>query len=246
MAVWDDALGGFNTVWSAKSHTETAQDTNVHPVVNTLTTASDAIGLTQLAGTAVPAVVNKLSPGLIPKCPQTPIIQAGLLAIAAMTLECGIGTPDSGDRFGKGKQELNTAAKILESAIPTQAWQGDAARAYTARGTKQQERCRLIATADSIIETTVQKQASQVTNTRKVLDACSVALGIMVAPAMAAYPFLPAGPAISMQIQIGAVAGTVPPALAALTKLSLDASTNMREIAKATQLYSEVAATARA
>lgn len=245
MAVWDDVLGGFNTVWSAKSHTEAARDNDVHPVVNTLTTASDAIGLTQLAGTAIPAAVNKFSPNLIPKCPQTPVIQAGLLAIAAMTLECGIGTPDSGDRFGNGNKEFGNVGAILKSATPTQQWEGSASKAYAAQDAKQQDRSQLMAQADSIIESVVKKQAGQVTNTRTVLDACSVALGIMVAPAMAAYPLVPAGPAISMSIQIGAVAGSMPIAMAAMTKMGVEAANNGLEVAKAAGIYRQVAATAR-
>ncbi len=246
MAVWDDVLGGINTVWSAKSHTEAAQDGNVNPVVNGITTASDGIGLTQLAGTVIPAVANKFSPNLIPKCPQTPIIQGGLLAIAGMTLECGIGTPDSGDRFGKGNQEFGKVGQILDSATPSQSWQGSASSAYAAQDAKQKERSQLMAQADTIVESVVSKQASQVTNTRTVLDACSVALGIMVAPAMAAAVVLPAGPAISIEIQIGAVAGTMPVALAAMTAMQVAAGMNRMEIAKATRIYSQVAAAARA
>ncbi|WP_139335033.1 EspA/EspE family type VII secretion system effector [Mycobacterium sp. GA-1841] len=245
MARLDDILGGINTVWSAKSHVETAQDTDVHPVTNVLTTASDAIGITQLAGTVGPAIANKFSPNLIPKCPQTPVIQGGLLAIAAMTLHCGIGTPDSGDRFGNGNKEFGNVGEILKSAMPSQHWQGSASNAYTAQDVKQQDRSQLMAQADSIIESVVKKQAGQVTNTRTVLDACSVALGIMVAPAMAAYPLVPAGPAISMSIQIGAVAGSVPIAMAAMTKLGIEAAMNGLEVAKATGMYNRVSTTAR-
>ncbi|MGV0740019.1 EspA/EspE family type VII secretion system effector [Mycobacterium syngnathidarum] len=245
MAAWDDILGGINTAWSAKSHVETAQDGNVHPVTNVLTTASDGIGLTQLAGTVIPAVANKFSPNLIPKCPQTPIIQSGLLAIAAMNLQCGIGTPDSGDRFANGNKELNTVGQILQSATPTQNWQGSASSAYATQDVKQLDRSQLMAEADRTMQAIVQKQAGQVTNTRSILDACSVALGIMVAPAMAAYPLVPAGPAISMSIQIGAVAGSVPIAMAAMTKMGVDAAMNGVEVAKATRIYNQVAATAR-
>lgn len=245
MAAWDDILGGINTVWSAKGHVETAQDGNVHPVTNVLTTASDGIGLTQLAGTVIPAVANKFSPNLIPKCPQTPVIQAGLLAIAGMNLLCGIGTPDSGDRFGKGNNELNTVGRILQSASPTQSWQGAASSAYAAQDVKQQDRSELMAKADRMLQEIVQKQASQVTNTRSMLDACSVALGIMVAPAMAAYPIPVVGPEISMAIQIGAVAGSLPIAQASMLKMTSDAMTNSAQAASAARIYNEVAATAR-
>jgi hypothetical protein len=239
VAVWDDVLGGINTVWSAKSHVEAAQDGNVDPVVNGITTASDGIGLTQLAAT----VANKAAPSLIPKCPQTPIIQAGLLAIAAMNLECGIGTPDSGDRFGNGSKEFNTVGQILESAAPTQNWQGSASSAYAAQDVKQQDRSQLMAKADSMIAGIVQQQASQVTNARTMLDTCSVALGVMVAPAMAAYPIPVVGPEISMGIQIGAVAGSMPIAMATMAKLATAAAKNGLEVAKATRIYNQVAAT---
>lgn len=223
-----DFAGDFNTLWSAKSHAESAADGNGNAVTNTLSLGSDAIGIASMA----------------PKCPETPVIQAGLLALAAMNLTCGIGTPDSGDRFGNGNKEFSTVGQILKSATPTQNWQGSASTAYAAQDVKQQDRSQLMAKADSIIESVVKKQAGQVANTRSLLDACSVALGIMVAPAVAAYAIPVVGPELSMAIQIGAVAGSLPIAQTRMMKMTTDAAMNGIEVAKAARMYNQVSATA--
>ena len=225
-----DVIGDINTLWSAKSHVESTADGNGHPVSNTMALASDTLGVAQM---------------LIPRAAPTPVISAGLLAVAAMNLQCGIGAPDSGDRFANGNNEFNTLGQMLESAVPKDQWQGGASNAYAAQDSRQQERSDLMAKADSTIAAAVQKQAQQVTNTRTILDACSVAMGLMIAPAMAAYPLVPAGPAISMSIQIGAVAGSLPIAQASMVKMGVDAMMNASQITQAANLYKQAAATAR-
>ncbi|MUL82001.1 MULTISPECIES: EspA/EspE family type VII secretion system effector [unclassified Mycolicibacterium] len=212
-------LGNANTVLSTSSHNDAGDKLGL---------GSDAIGIVQM---------------FLKNSYATPIISAGLLAIQGMTLTCGIGNPDSGDRFGRGSEQLGDVGQTLESATPTDNWQGDASRAYTTQDSKQQERARTIAEADKKIEAVISKQADQVNQARSFLGTCATVLGYAILPAMAAKAF-PATAPFAIAIEVGAVAGAVPPSAARMTVMSANAATNAVEIGQAMGQYAKVAASA--
>ncbi|OBG89321.1 hypothetical protein A5733_00130 [Mycobacterium sp. NS-7484] len=173
----------------------------------------------------------------------TPIISAGLLAIQGMTMTCGIGTPDSGDRFGQGAAQLGDVDQTLESAKPTSGWQGGASQAYTGQDAKQQERARMIAEADKEMEAVISKQAGQIDQTRSFLGTCATVLGYAILPAMAAKAF-PATAPYAIAIEVGAVAGSVPLAAGQTSMMNANSMANAVEIGQAMGKYAKVAASA--
>ncbi|MDH6198207.1 uncharacterized protein YukE [Mycobacterium frederiksbergense] len=212
-------LGNANTIWSTKSHDDAG---------DTLGLGSDAIGIVQM---------------FLNKSYATPIISAGLLAIQGMSMTCGIGNPDSGDRFGRGSEQLGDVGKTLESATPTDSWQGDASSAYTTQDSKQQERARTIAETDKKIEAVISKQADQVNQARSFLGTCATVLGYAILPAMAAKAF-PATAPFAIAIEVGAVAGSVPLAAGQMSMMTANSVANAAEIGQATGQYAKVAASA--
>lgn len=213
-------LGNANTLWSTKSHADAGDKLGL---------GSDAIGIVQM---------------FLRKSFATPIINAGLLGIQGMTLTCGIGNPDTGDRFGQGAEQLGRVNDTLESAKPTSGWQGGASQAYTGQDAKQQERARAIAEADKKLEAVISKQASQIDQTRSFLGTCATVLGYAILPAMIAKVSGPHGPAVATAIEVGAVAGSVPLAAGQMTKMTANSMANAAEISQTMGQYAKVAASA--
>ncbi|MDV3129515.1 hypothetical protein M1247_31735 [Mycobacterium sp. 21AC1] len=221
-----DKLGKANTVWSAKSNDDGRKNNaNPNQTLDAVGVGADAIGTVQM---------------LLPRALGTPIISAGLLAIQGMTLTCGVGDPDSGDRFGQGAAQFSEVGQTLESAIPGDSWQGSASQAYAAQDSKQQDRARAIQEADMAVEAVVHDQAKQVNQTRTFLDVAATVLGYAVVPAMIARAFGPPGVAIAIGIEIGAVAGSVPPSAAAMGVMSANSTMNAAKIAQAMNKYTKV------
>ncbi|WP_082963641.1 EspA/EspE family type VII secretion system effector [Mycolicibacterium peregrinum] len=213
-------LGDANTLWSTKSHDDAGDNLGL---------GSDAIGIVQM---------------FLGKSFATPIINVGLLGIQGMTLTCGIGSPDTGDRFGQGAEQLGQVHDTLESAKPTSGWQGDASQAYTGQDAKQQDRARSIAEADKALEAIVRKQASQIDQTRSFLGTCATVLGYAILPAMIAKVSGPQGPAVALAIEVGAVAGSVPLAAGQMSAMSAKSAANAVEVGKVIGQYGKVAASA--
>ncbi|CQD10570.1 MULTISPECIES: EspA/EspE family type VII secretion system effector [Mycolicibacterium] len=213
-------LGNANTLWSTKSHYDAGDKIGL---------GSDAIGVVQM---------------FLKKSFATPIINVGLLGIQGMTLTCGVGNPDTGDRFGKGAEQLGQVHDTLESAKPAAGWQGDASQAYTGQDAKQQERARTIAEADKALEAIVGKQASQIDQTRSFLGTCATVLGYAILPAMIAKVSGPQGPAVALAIEIGAVAGSVPLAAGQMAVMSANSAANAVEVGQVIGKYAKVAASA--
>ncbi|QZH62439.1 hypothetical protein K1X22_12525 [Mycolicibacterium farcinogenes] len=213
-------LGNANTLWSTKSHYDAGDKLGL---------GSDAIGVVQM---------------FLKKSFATPIINVGLLGIQGMTLTCGVGNPDTGDRFGKGAEQLGQVHDTLESAKPAAGWQGDASQAYTGQDAKQQERARTIAEADKALEAIVGKQASQIDQTRSFLGTCATVLGYAILPAMIAKVSGPQGPAVALAIEIGAVAGSVPLAAGQMAVMSANSAANAVEVGQVIGKYAKVAASA--
>ncbi|MED5811113.1 EspA/EspE family type VII secretion system effector [Mycolicibacterium sp. 050232] len=213
-------LGDANTLWSTKSHDDAGDKLGL---------GSDAIAIVQM---------------FLGKSFATPIINVGLLGIQGMTLTCGIGSPDTGDRFGQGAEQLGQVHDTLESAKPTSGWQGGASQAYTGQDAKQQERARSIAEADKALEAIVSKQASQVDQTRSFLGTCATVLGYAILPAMIAKVSGPQGPAVALAIEMGAVAGSVPLAAGRMSMMNANAAANAVEVSQVIGKYTKVAASA--
>ncbi|BBX27906.1 EspA/EspE family type VII secretion system effector [Mycolicibacterium alvei] len=213
-------LGDANTLWSTKSHDEAGDKLGL---------GSDAIGIVQM---------------FLGKSFATPIINVGLLGIQGMTLTCGVGNPDTGDRFGQGAEQLGHVHDTLESAKPTSGWQGEASQAYTGQDAKQQDLARSLAEADKALEAIVSKQASQVDQTRSFLGTCATVLGYAILPAMIAKVSGPQGPAVALAIEVGAVAGSVPLAAGQMSMMSTNAAANAVEVGKVIGQYTKVAASA--
>lgn len=217
------ALGGPATAWSAYNHA-TADVPGAYKV---LSLATDGLGVAQL----------------FPKCPQTPIIQVGLLSIAGMSLQCGFGQPDKGDKFADGVGAFNQVGKTQEAAAPTEQWQGDASKAYNAQVARQSKRSETMARADSMMQEIIYDQAEQVAKARQLLDIYSVALSVMIVPAMVAAA-IPGGQPASVAIQVGAVAGSVPLAMGTMTAMGASAVANAAKVQQAISRYNEVTASA--
>ncbi|MBU9762730.1 hypothetical protein FR943_02530 [Mycobacterium sp. TNTM28] len=181
---------------------------------------------------------------MFPKCPQTPIIQLGLFAIAGMSLECGVGQPDTGSKFDEGRSAFNTVNQTQKSAAPTQQWQGSASQAYDKQVERQSKRSQTMAQADRTMQEVIQNQAEDIARTRQLLDIYSVALSVMIVPAMIAAA-IPGGQPASVAIQVGAVAGSVPLATGSMLAMGATAVANAAKIQQTVAKYNEVAATAQ-
>jgi len=213
-------VGALGTGWSIFNHA-TADAPGWYKGASL---ATDALGVAQM----------------FPKCPQTPIIQAGLLAISAMSLQCGLGTPDDGSRFGDGCGEFRKTDELQESAVPNEQWQGSASKAYDAQVVRQRERAQKLAQADEMMQEVIRSQAEQVSQTRQLLDIYSIALAAMIVPATIAM-YTPYGQPASVAIQAGAVAGTVPLATGSMLAMAALANANAAKVLQATAHYTEVA-----
>ncbi|MGV0836282.1 EspA/EspE family type VII secretion system effector [Mycolicibacterium thermoresistibile] len=178
---------------------------------------------------------------LIPAAYPTPVIAAGLQSILAMNVMTGLGrAPERGHRFSQGAQQFSAVSNKLATAFPTQ-WEGTGAQAYGQRNAAQQKRADAMAQIDASVQQIVDGQADQVQSTRKVLNASAAGLGYAIPLAMAAYAKPIVGPAISMKIQLAAVAIALPPCGVAMTALSATSAANAAKLAQAINQYKQVA-----
>jgi hypothetical protein len=175
----------------------------------------------------------------------TPIIGAALLAINGMQLTCGVGDPETGDRFTKGANGFTEISDGLTQAMPTGEWYGTGSEAYTAENEQQQERAAKMSKIDTEVQGIIANEADQIKNTRNVLDATATALTYMIPIAIVIGKIPPTGPANQMAFELGAVAGTMPVALGACSTMAALTSANAQKFARAASAYQEVAAGAK-
>jgi hypothetical protein len=171
---------------------------------------------------------------------ETPIIEAGLLALMGMSNACGFAEPDQGQGFGLGSDAFQKIEEALGSTGAPASWTGDASSAYSGQNDVQQGRAKALAAADRKIQHVLEREAGQVKATRDVLDHATTILSAAIIPAIAAYgiEFPPgAGVALSTEIQIAAVAATVPYATARFEELGYHAIDNADEIRQAAEAY---------
>jgi hypothetical protein len=182
---------------------------------------------------------------MFPGAPQTPIIDAGLKALTLMQLACGEGNPDNGDRFWDGGRRFNEIGKTLESASPTDDWEGSGSQAYTHQNTQQQDRATKMKDADVAVRNIVAVQSVQVIALKNFLDLESTVLSGFIIPAIVAMRIPYVGPALSIGIQTGAVLGTVGPSEIEMVMMARDAITNSQKLQQVIGQYNEVAAEAK-
>jgi uncharacterized protein YukE len=171
---------------------------------------------------------------------ETPIIEAGLLALMGMSNACGFAEPDQGQGFGQGSDAFGKINDALGKTGAPGSWTGDAAGAYSGQNDVQAKRAKSLAEADRAIQHVLEREAAQVKDTRETLDHMQTLLTAAIVPAIAAYEieFPPGtGLALSAEIQIAAVAATVPYATEQFGELGYHAVTNASDIAQAAQAY---------
>lgn len=175
----------------------------------------------------------------------TPIIGAALLAINGMQLMCGVGDPETGDRFAKGANGFSEISDTLKQATPTDQWYGTGSDAYTADNEQQQQRAAAMSKIDAEVKGIVANEAEQIKNTRTVLDITATSLTYMIPIAIVIGKIPPTGPANQMAFELGAVAGTMPVALGACATMESLTLANAQKFARAASAYREVAAGAK-
>lgn len=171
------------------------------------------------------------------KAGETPVIEAGLIAITIMNWMCGFGDSEKGDSFGDGGSKFNDTIDKLKSASPDGTWTGSGSDAYAAQNTKQQNRASTMVDADFEMNQIVSCEANQLSGTRDILDHAGTVLGYAILPALAAMRIPVWGWEISMGIQLGAVGGTVPVCQAEMIQMAARALENAKSVRKAIDTY---------
>ncbi|WP_166907517.1 EspA/EspE family type VII secretion system effector [Mycobacterium sp. DL440] len=175
----------------------------------------------------------------------TPIIGAALLALNGMQLMCGVGDPETGDRFAKGAHGFTAISDTLKRATPTEQWHGRGANAYSAENEQQQDRAAQMSKIDTEVKGIVANEAEQIGNTRKALEIVATSLTFMIPIAIVIGKIPPTGPANQMAFEIGAVAGSMPIALGAFGTMESLTLANAQKFRRAASAYHEVAAGAK-
>lgn len=174
----------------------------------------------------------------------TPILDAGLWALTAMSLMLGFGDPETGDRLGQGAEQFTKIADLLAHAIDN-SWEGSASTAYGERNSEQQERVSQLGNLDTALQRIIQTEAEQLGQTSDSLDICSDVLTICIPIAIALNLIPIVGQAESIAFQIGAVAGVAPVASLMMNMMAAHAMQNAMQVQKQVQGYSKVASKAR-
>lgn len=202
---------------------------------------NDAVGFVQPIGEGI---AKALGNARAAEAMATPIIQAGLFAMMAMSNTCGFGDPNTGDQFSQGAAKFGDVKNKLESAVRPASWDGDAANAYDARNREHSARVDRLKEADEAIKNAIKSEAEQNDVTRKMLDRCQTVLGLAIIPAIALNAVPGWGQAASLVFQTAAVAGALPPAEWRYLDLIDNSARNATLIRRAGATYDEVAAQA--
>ena len=148
-------------------------------------------------------------------------------------------TPDVGAMFGNGASAFERVEAQVKSAEPTGDWTGTSSIAYALADSQQATRAADMSRADGKLQRIIADEAQQVEQTRNFIDDRGSELHIAILPALAALApiFEPEGLAVSVAIQIAAVAATVPPATDKVVEMAWKASANARNIAAVADEY---------
>lgn len=214
---------------------------------------ADALGAVQMAGEFTASKLGMAttnfgsyaSPAKRIQGFGTPIIGAALLAVNTMQLTCGFGDPETGDRFSEGSEHFNTISDTLKGATPTDVWNGTGSDSYTGQNERQQDRAAAMSKIDTAVKGIVANQAKQVEATRDMLDVVATSMTICIPVAIVIGKCPPAGPAQQMAFELGVVAGAMPVAMGAMTRMRYQSSSNTQQFMRAANAYQEIAAGAK-
>jgi len=173
-----------------------------------------------------------------------PIIAAGLEVLDKFGVICGDPvTPDVGAMFDDGASAFEDIEDALKQAVPSGSWTGASADKYALADAQQVTRAADMAKADARMQQIIADEAEQVIQTRECIDDCAEQLKLAIIPALAALApiFEPEGAAVSIAIQIAAVATTVPPATLRVTDMGWASSRNAADIRQVAGDYHAVA-----
>ncbi|OMB99262.1 hypothetical protein A5733_00905 [Mycobacterium sp. NS-7484] len=196
-------------------------------------------------GESTPGLKSAYSPARQMKGLGTPIIGAALLAINGLQLMCGVGDPETGDRFAKGADGFNQISNALDQTKPTEQWRSSGSEAYAAQNERQQERAATMSKIDAEVKGIIADEAEQIKNTRDALDIVATSLTVMIPIAIVIGKIPPTGPANQMAFELGAVAGAMPIALGAFGTMEALTLGNAQKFQQAASAYREVAAGAK-
>ncbi|BBZ11514.1 EspA/EspE family type VII secretion system effector [Mycobacterium branderi] len=204
---------------------------------------ADFVGFTHTLGTQL----GKKLGATIPEAAELPVIENGLLAMMAMANMLGFGDPETGNGFAKGANAFNRIGETLGSTHPPDSWEGSASETYGERNKEQQQRAAEMAENDKTVKEVLHRESEQVEKTRETIDHNSTVLTLSIIPALTAMLWnIPpgSGEAVSLGIQVAAVAGTLPPCLQAFERMTSDAAHNATLIRRAGAGYDRIAADA--
>lgn len=106
---------------------------------------------------------------------------------------CGVGDPETGDRFAKGAHHFTAIADTLKWSTPTEQWHGRGSDAYAAENEQQQERAAKMSKIDAEVKGIVANEAKQISNTRTALEIVATSLTFMIPIAIAIGKIPPTG-----------------------------------------------------
>lgn len=242
----EERMGDLTDIYSAlnwgQGVVEHPQSAGEHTGWAMAGVGADFVGLTQALAEEAGAKVGNTR---LAAAAATPIIRAGLLAMMGMSSACGFGGPEKGDRFGQGSEAFTTVSDALGSTKPPDSWQGDASGAYANRNHEQQRRADAMAEIDRTVKQVLDDEAEQVDVARKMLDRCQTSLGLAIPAALLAKTFPVGGAAISLGIEMAAVAATLPLAVDRFGNLAASAAHNATLIRRAGASYDEIASGAQ-
>jgi EspA/EspE family len=248
----DQAVEVIEVVFAVKGTAEHA--TSLDKPLSRIGLGADALGALQMAGEWGASKWAGISPTSFSSYSSpakriqgfgTPIIGAALLAVNAMQLTCGFGDPETGDRFEKGSSGFNAISDTLKSGTPTDQWHGSGSESYSSQNERQQERATTMSKIDSAVKGIIENQAKQVEATRDLLDVVATSMTICIPVAIAIGKIPPTGPAQQMAFETGVVAGAMPVAYGAVTRMLAQVSANAMKFGQAASAYREVSAGAK-
>lgn len=173
---------------------------------------------------------------------RTPIPAAGQKVIEGMRLTTGFGDPVGGEQFGTGAAQFDLVEHTLQSAAPTDAWEGSGSQAYGAQNVQQLTRSVAMGQADRAVATVLTREAAQISGAREVLDGQADWLAdiSLVTAVTALIPYV--GKAAATAAEVAAVTKAVGRSTQELIVLSASVSANAAEIRQSAGVYDSVGA----
>ncbi|WP_287039505.1 EspA/EspE family type VII secretion system effector [Mycobacterium sp.] len=172
-----------------------------------------------------------------------PIIQAGLAVIQQMELLNGFGSPERGDKL---KASLVPSIDTIVAAFPTDSWAGAGAQAYAAVNAKHLEHVEEMARADELLRNILQREASEVEDTRLVLASVKNFLIFVCIPiALYLKSFPGVGETLSISFQLSIVGMAVTGARAAQATMVARSVDNASQLRDLNARYRKIESTAK-